>query len=287
MHIINLRTFITVSRVGGFHTAAERLNITQAAVSARIKALEDQLGHRLFDRGRQGAVLTTDGRELLPYVENILHTWDHAKNMLGAPVTRLVPMRIGTQFSIWAQLLLDWAGWITSALPETELHLDFDFSKDMFIAVQRGELDIAITYASTPVSDMCTLSMPDESLVLAARQPASLNDERMPPYVRLDWGPQFVSQVSRIEGRLRSSRLNIGNGEQGLRYILEHDVCGYFPLRILRPLLQQNRLFRVKRAPRFKITGHIVYNEDNPNRIFVERAVEGLRGVRTDNLLSQ
>ncbi|MCP5111030.1 MAG: LysR family transcriptional regulator [bacterium] len=280
MQITSLRTFIAVSRTGGFHSAAERLNVTQAAVSARIKALEDQLGQRLFDRGRSGAVLTAVGQELLPHAESITRTWDHAKSMLGAPVSRPVPIRIGAQFSTWAQLILDWADWIANAIPEAELQLNFDFNMDMLKAVQDGGLDIAITQASTPAQGMHALPLSDETLVLVARRPASLNDERMPAYVRLDWGPQFSSQIARLDSHLPASRLTIGNGALGLRYILDHDACAYFPLRTVRSLLQQARLYRVKRAPKFSFAGHVVYSDDNPNHLFVERAVEGLRSVR-------
>ncbi len=279
MQLINLRTFISVSRAGGFHAAAERLNITQAAVSARIRALEDQLGQPLFDRGRRGAVLTAAGREFFPHAESISHTWDHARSMLGAPVSRPVPLRIGSQLSTWAQLVLDWTGWITNSLPETELLLDFDFSKNMLDAVQNGELDVAITSAATSAFGMRSLALADEMLILVARRPAVLNDERMPPYIQLDWGPQFNSDVARLESHLPYSRLSIGNGEMGLRYVLEHDSCGYFPQRTVRTLLQQNRLYRVKRAPRFPFAGHVVYNEENPNRLFIERAVDWLKGI--------
>ncbi|MCP4980061.1 MAG: LysR family transcriptional regulator [Gammaproteobacteria bacterium] len=282
MQLINLRTFITVSRTGGFHAAAERLNITQAAVSARIKALEDQLGQRLFDRGRRGATLTVAGRGFLPHAENISHTWDHAKSMLGAPASKPVQLSIGSQFSTWAQLILDWTGWIANSLPEAELFLDFDFSKDMLNAVQNGELDLAITSAPSTAHGMRILALSDETLILVARRPLSLNNEAMPPYIQMDWGPQFNSQIIRMENHLPHSRLSIGNGELGLRYVLEHDVCGYFPLRTIRAHLQQNRLYRVKRAPRFSFGGYVVYNEDNPNRPFIERAVDWLKGIETD-----
>jgi hypothetical protein len=65
----------------------------------------------------------------------------------------------------------------------------------------------------------------------------------------------------------------------GLRYILEHDSRGYFPQRTIRTLLQQNRLYQIKRSPRFPFSGHVVYKEDNPNRPFIERAVDWLNGV--------
>ena len=58
MDISLARTFLEVLASGSFGAAAERLHLTQTAVSARIKALEDQLGRRLFVRNKAGARLT-------------------------------------------------------------------------------------------------------------------------------------------------------------------------------------------------------------------------------------
>ncbi|MCP5036138.1 MAG: LysR family transcriptional regulator, partial [Rhodobacteraceae bacterium] len=107
MHLTNLRTFIAVSQTGGFHSAAERLCITQAAVSARIKKLEDHFGLRLLKRGRSGATLTEAGSQLLPHAESIVRSWNHATNMMGVPASRSVPIHVGAQFSIWGQFVLD------------------------------------------------------------------------------------------------------------------------------------------------------------------------------------
>ncbi|MCP5088901.1 MAG: LysR family transcriptional regulator [Rhodobacteraceae bacterium] len=281
MQIVNLRTFIAISRTGAFHSAAERLNITQAAVSARIKALEEQLGQRVFERGRSGATLTDAGRQLLPHAESIIRTWDHATGMLGVPVSRTVQIHIGAQFSTWAQLVLDWAAWISDALPETELNLNFDFNTDMLKLVKDGRLDMAVTHAAAPAEGMRSVSLPDETMVLVARRPGTLGDGRLPAYVGLDWGPQVSGQIARIASHLPGSKLSIGNGILGLRYILEHDACGYVPLRTAHPLLRQKRLYRIKRAPKLHITGHVVYSEDNPNLPFLERAIEGFRGLRS------
>ncbi len=280
MNISYLRTFLAISSSGTFNDAAERLNITQAAVSARIKALEEQVGQSLFSRGRGGAVLTAAGRELLPHAESITRTWVHAISMLGVPVSRKVPIRIGAQFSTWAQLLLDWAAWIAESLPETELDLNFDYNTDMLKAVNEGSLDLAITHDATSLQGMHTLPLQDEIVVLVARRPASLNEDRVPNFIRLDWGPQFGGQIKRIENRLPKSHLSIGNGMLGLRYILEHDACAYIPWRIARRLVQEKRLFRIKRAPRISIPGHIVYSEDNPNLQYLERALVGFRGLQ-------
>ncbi len=106
----------------------------------------------------------------------------------------------------------------------------------------------------------------------------------MPVYGRLGWGPQRNGQSARVEPRLPESKLSIGNGMLGLRYILAHDACGYVPLRAAAQLLQQKQLHRVKRAPGFKTTGHIVYSEDNSNHLFVERAIEGFLAHTAEHL---
>ena len=46
----NLETFVWVAQLGGFRSAADKLNTTQPAISARIALLEDELGVKLFDR---------------------------------------------------------------------------------------------------------------------------------------------------------------------------------------------------------------------------------------------
>jgi len=287
MHLTNLLTFMAVSRTGSFHTAAEQLSITQAAVSTRIKTLEDHLGQRLFERGRSGARLSEAGRQLLPHAESIIRSWSHATSMLGVPASRTILIRIGTQFSMWAQYVLDWAAWIAASLPETKVELNFDFNMDMHKAVQAGKLDIAITHATTPVPGVHVLPLAEEAMVLVSRRQVRLNDDNMPDYVRLDWGPQINAQIARVEPRLPDSKLSIGNGMFGLRYIAEHDACGYVPLRTARQLLQQKHLYRVKRAPKFKTTGYIIYSEDNPSHLFLERAIEGFQGIHADRRKSR
>src|SRR5215212_6426490 len=64
MDIELARTFLTIVEAGSFVRAAERLNITQTAVSARVRSLEDQLRRPVFLRNKSGAALTTGGRAI-------------------------------------------------------------------------------------------------------------------------------------------------------------------------------------------------------------------------------
>lgn len=77
---INLaRTFLVVAESGSFIAAAERLHLTQTAVSARIRALEMELDRVLFIRNKAGARLTAAGERFKRYAETLLQIWERAR----------------------------------------------------------------------------------------------------------------------------------------------------------------------------------------------------------------
>lgn len=93
MDAADLRMFAAVARTGGMSKAAIELNTVQSNVTARIKALEEQLGTVLFERTNRGAMLTAAGHRLLPYALRVAQLLDDARravNDLDTPSGRLV-----------------------------------------------------------------------------------------------------------------------------------------------------------------------------------------------------
>lgn len=78
VHVRDLRYFVTVADELHFTRAAERLRISQPALSKQIRALERQLGFRLFDRGPRGVGLTVPGEALLPAARALVGDWENA-----------------------------------------------------------------------------------------------------------------------------------------------------------------------------------------------------------------
>ncbi|MET7852980.1 LysR family transcriptional regulator [Streptomyces avermitilis] len=78
VHGRNLRYFVAVAEDLHFTRAAERLFVSQPALSKQIRTLERQLGAELFERDRQGVRLTAVGSALLPYARRVLADWDAA-----------------------------------------------------------------------------------------------------------------------------------------------------------------------------------------------------------------
>ncbi|HZQ61533.1 MAG TPA: LysR family transcriptional regulator [Casimicrobiaceae bacterium] len=67
-----LRAFVAVGELGGFTAAAERLHVTQSALSVTVRSLERELGLRLFDRTTRSVELTAAGREFYPLAQKTL-----------------------------------------------------------------------------------------------------------------------------------------------------------------------------------------------------------------------
>jgi len=86
MEMSQLRVFRAVAETLNFTRAAERLNMTQSAVSHRIKSLERELGEPLFVRGRRGAKLTQTGKLALEYAEKILDDADALRERVSERV---------------------------------------------------------------------------------------------------------------------------------------------------------------------------------------------------------
>src|SRR5690606_31200210 len=101
-------TFLEVVAAGSLVRAAKRLNVTQAAVSARLLTLEDTLEKRLFIRNRGGARLTPAGRAFLPYATQLVQVWERARTNVALRPGCDAVLSIGGEVSLWSAVLLDW-----------------------------------------------------------------------------------------------------------------------------------------------------------------------------------
>src|ERR1700730_17913374 len=108
MVIDQIKTFLAIATLGGFHRAAEGLRVSQPAVSARIKALGEYLGPALFARSRNRLTMSEAGRILRPYAEELLRTASLASQAVHAlKPSSAGPLQIAAAHSISVYLLPD------------------------------------------------------------------------------------------------------------------------------------------------------------------------------------
>lgn len=91
----HLRYFREVAHEGHLTRAAEKLNLSQSALSTQIRQLEDRLGHALFERRGRQLILTEAGRIALDHAERIFGTGEDLLAALGDGVGRDRPLRVG------------------------------------------------------------------------------------------------------------------------------------------------------------------------------------------------
>ena len=170
MEIDHVETFLAVVTFGGFRRAAESLRVTQPAVSARIKALEQSLGVALFERRPGGLLLSAAGRALRPYAEQILH----AVALARQAVHDLQPssgsaLEIAAALSICTYLLPDVLKRFQRAHPNVMITVRSGHSKDVLEMVLREEADIGLARSlNHPAVE--TVSLRDDPLILVSHR---------------------------------------------------------------------------------------------------------------------
>lgn len=145
MDIAALQAFLAVAETGSFSRAAERIFLTQPAVSKRIAALEVQLGTRLFDRIGKRAHLTPAGTVLYERARNLLRDLDDVKRSItDLSGTIAGELRLATSHHIGLHRLPEPLRRFHTSYPQVRLDLRFMDSEQACHEVARGEIELAI-----------------------------------------------------------------------------------------------------------------------------------------------
>jgi DNA-binding transcriptional LysR family regulator len=138
----HLRTFAVVAREGSITRASEILHLSQPAVSAHIKAIEDAVGLTLFERTPRGMSLTAEGKRLLVKAEQTLgahrELLDEATRMKGRLTGAL---RIGTASNTSSQAVATLLAALAAGSPGVEVTLQHGTSQDVLAGLRNGSLD--------------------------------------------------------------------------------------------------------------------------------------------------
>ncbi|MEM1049230.1 MAG: LysR substrate-binding domain-containing protein [Pseudomonadota bacterium] len=176
MDFLSLKSLLVLSRTLNFRQAAEHLNMTQPALSLRLKRLEDELGFRLFDRNRVHVALSAEGHRFLPHVELLL---------AQAERTRVQAQRIAqgesghlgigfTPVSFFAyvpELIQKF-----SALnPEIDLTLSEHVSGAVETALTQHDIDVGFLHPPVVATDLDLVALQGEtfSVALSTANPLS------------------------------------------------------------------------------------------------------------------
>ena len=219
MDIYQLKTFVGVAREGSITRASESLYLSQPAVSAHIKALEDELGLLLFERTTRGMSLTANGASLLVKAEQIIAMHraliDEAKRMKGSVNGKI---RIGVNRNSSSQILGRLLAKLSETFPEIEVALEYGSSTEIVHAIQTGLLDVGFyTDQACTNAELETIEISRFRVFLAAPL-GWVEEPNNPDWQRLANMPWIYPATSTCCGRL-AENLFEQNGFRPLKVI--------------------------------------------------------------------
>ncbi len=145
MDITALQAFIAIADNATFSQAAEKLFLTQPAVSKRIATLEQELGGRLFDRIGRQVVLTEAGHALLPHARRILDEVENSRRAISDLSGQIAGrLSLGTSHHIGLHRLPPLLRELTVNYPQVRLDIRFLDSEAACRMVEHGELELAV-----------------------------------------------------------------------------------------------------------------------------------------------
>lgn len=274
MDIEFARTFLAVAATGNFVGAAARLHVTQSTVSARIQALENQLGARLFRRGRGGAELTLAGRRFLRHAKTLVQTLEQARHEIGLPAGFSGSLTLAARIALWEGYLPQWVGWIRKEAPDISLRMETAMEEEMIQGLVQGSIDIGVMYTPESRPGLGIERLFDETLLLVSTDPARGWPD--PGYVHIDWGQEFHAQFTTHHADIPPLALAANIGWLAMQCLLHNGGSAYLPLRFVRRLLQQERLYLVEGSPLFSMPAYVVYPTDR-REPHLATALRGLR----------
>ncbi|MBP1993372.1 LysR family transcriptional regulator [Paenibacillus eucommiae] len=230
MNINQLETLLTISKTMSFRKAGEILNLTQPAVSAQIKSLEEEFGSILIDRN-QPVTLTDSGRIFLEHAEKILRTVNDLKQRLDdLNHTPQGHIHIGTTTSIAMQILPRVLSYFQDQFPLIKTTIHSMTSSQIMHSVENGQVDIGIAYLfeKNPALETSVLYYDTFELIVSSQHPLSrfshLSMEKLRniPFIMLSpetAGRRFVDQVFKTLNIMPNIIMELSSSEEVKRMV--------------------------------------------------------------------
>lgn len=278
MDIQLLRTFLELDRARHFGKAAETLFVTQSAVSARIRLLEETLGVPLFIRRRNELQLTSAGKRLKRHAETIVAAWQRALTDTALDEAHKMALSVGAMHTLWDCLLQPWLHTLYHKRPDIALQTEAHGSEVLVKKVADGVLDVAFLFEPAHLEHLVVSEVALIHLIMVGSRPdLDVPTALKEGYVMVEWGSTFGAAHTRYFPDAPTPTVRMGIGRVALGFILECGGSSYLPEELVADPLRTKQLFRVKDAPVIDRRVYAIYQGHGERRAFIEEALGYLK----------
>lgn len=259
--LFHLETLMWIDRLGTFAAAAQRLNTTQPAISARVREIEEQLGLSLFQREGRRMVLTTRGRRLIQQCEPLRHDLEkvllEASDFAGATGA----VRIGSGEIAAASCLPAWVQAIERERPGVTMEIELDLTARLMQQLLGGMRDIVFLAGPVASPGLRTTPIGSVALVWAASPGVAedfAGDAPIPIWSLPDHSPLHRVTLATLEeaGQSRPTLHTCNNVRMLIEIVVSGRGAAVLPETMVRSHLQKGQLVEIRPRPE-----HVVHFE--------------------------
>jgi LysR family transcriptional regulator, transcriptional activator of the cysJI operon len=292
LNLSQLQTFVTVASEGSMTAAADKLFLTQPAVSQQMKNMEDDLGVELIVRGSKQIKMTAQGEILYEHAKKILSLAQMAEvsiKSIGAQLRG--ELRIGTLNSIGLHLMSPVVSRMLKFNPDFKIKVNYAKGESLIQSYKKGELDVLVLpdtelnyKASLPDAKSHILFQEEMWLVGSGKDEfypsqIALNDIKKIPYVHFsDEFPDFDMKLKEKVGDLQSvfESSNVGT----LKRVIEYGLgIGFLPASSIKKQVRGGRLNHVRISDfEYKMTFKYYYKASGPTSETAKILFQALTG---------
>ncbi len=278
MDIELLKTFLEVRRTRHFGMAAENLYLTQAAVSARIRQLEELLGVKLFIRSRNNIQLTSEGERLVTHAQTVLLAWTRAQQEVALKTGQTSQIHIGVRSGLWSPALQERLQQLHREMPGVVLRTEGHMSDAAVKMLLDRTLDVAISYDPPNLPEFKVRDIGSVSLRLySGSRKTTVESALDASYVYVDWGSAFARfHAKRFgEGVVPSLRTNIS--ESARAFIAGNGGAAYLPASLAEA--GRPKLYPVEGAPDYTRNICAAYRSNSDKLELIESVLDVFDGL--------
>ncbi len=275
MNIEQLRTTLELNRTRHFKKTADALFVTQSTVSARLNALEQELGYEIFTRTSRTVELTKEGQRFLAHAQSIVAVWRRACQE-AASIDKAAPrLAVGGLFVLWDIVLQDWLEKLYMDFPNLNLVAESHDHAFLLRQLLDGVLDLIFIFEPPQFDELILKKMTTVPLVLVSDKSHQDSDTAMAQdYIMVDWGEGFLQEHARLFPNEPPAIRRVNQARLALKFILSDGGTAYLAQQAVKPILKRKELYQIKSAPVIERTIYAVYLRQSANIEFINQSLK-------------
>lgn len=259
MTLVLIKTFLAIVEAGSLVKASKRLNVTQSTVTARLKALEDDIGQPLVHRQKSGIRLTAPGIKFKRYAEAIANMWQQVLLETSLPTGMDSVCNLGCEQDLWPLAGRDLVRRLRIEHPATALAVRQGDSARIVEWLDAGLVDAALSYRAATKSGINALQIGNEKIILVSSRPdTSMRSD--PLYVYFDAGPEFGREHAAEFSDAGVAKHSFSQAAWALDHVLDHGGSVYLPEVFARAQVEAGALHLIADAPVFSRGVYLLMN---------------------------